>query len=382
MKPVPSLDFFNKFELSQQFPILQSQGYTLFNKQDLPRKDNKVDKRNAISILKCNNIGDTYLHKTISLGLVDERHANKTDILYISKSAETDAVGFIIVEMGECAKKPQVVSIRLICTLLPGLGSTLMAMYLSSIVLFYRKYPRQVEPIGILELANSYINTTGLCLYEKYGFRYDPELVDECYNIYGAKYENLPMSTRRNLPLNDGLDLTSNSAMDKIMKIFSGETPLLKEPICAIRGESQILQGELQDMQRILTYNVGGMFDDAEFLVQHTKGTSRFYYIDLYNILGEDLIKAFQVVTDLDQNTIQQLMAVVRVKPIEKRKTVTKAKSVLGRSLKKVNSTRKLSSTLRRELSASVRPPKRQAGGFKRTKKRNIEKLKNKSIHL
>ena len=362
---VPSLHFFDTLKLSQQFQI---EGYKLFNKQDLPRRDdNGVDKRKAISILKCNNIGDSYLHTTISSGLVDARYAFKTDILYIARSAETDAVGFIIVEMGECAKKPQVVSIRLICTLLPGLGSTLMAMYLCSIVLFYRKFPIQVEPIGILELANSYINTTGLCLYEKYGFRYDPDLVDECYQIYGAKYENLPMSTRENLPLNYGLDLTANNAIDKIMKIFSGETPLLKEPICGIRGEAQILQGELQDMQRILTYNVGGMLDDAEFLVLNTKGTSRFYYIDLYKILGNDVV---QSVNDLDQNTIQQLLAVVRVKPIEKKKSVKKVQSVLGRSLKKVNSvSSRPSATLRRKLSASVRHT-RQAGGFKRTKKK------------
>lgn len=148
-----------------------------------------------------------------------------------SKYKLDSIIGFVIVEKGMCKRYANAYGINLICSrsgVEPGIGSLLMGLYLYTIVshpkelssstlinypsgkatiryelieipdeISYQKpvfsTPDQLVPlqhIGILELAGSYLNVPGLCLYEKFGFKYEPLLLKEdCF----SDIENLPM---------------------------------------------------------------------------------------------------------------------------------------------------------------------------------------------
>lgn len=96
-------------------------------------------------------------------------------------------VGFIITELGECKKEPNIVSVNLICAR-PGTvrGGLLMGAYL-----YCLKKQRSYKKIGILELARGYLNVAGFISYTKLGFNKDLSLYGEdCF----SDYANLPMS--------------------------------------------------------------------------------------------------------------------------------------------------------------------------------------------
>lgn len=148
-----------------------------------------------------------------------------------SKYKLDSIIGFVIVEKGMCKRYANAYGINLICSrsgVESGIGSLLMGLYLytivshpkelsSSAVINYQsgkafinyqliEIPDEIsyqkplfstsdeliplQHIGILELAGSYLNAAGLCLYEKFGFRYEPLLLkQDCF----LDIENLPM---------------------------------------------------------------------------------------------------------------------------------------------------------------------------------------------
>lgn len=100
-------------------------------------------------------------------------------------------VGFIITELGECKKEPNIVSVNLICAR-PGTirGGLLMGVYL-----YCLKKQSTYKKVGILELARGYLNVPGFISYTKLGFNKDLSLYGErCF----SDYANLPMSVNLN----------------------------------------------------------------------------------------------------------------------------------------------------------------------------------------
>ena len=205
-RPSPLGKLFDKGFLNELAPRLglDTRSFVICTKEDLPQNITHgwLDKRAAQAELKlaCVKIGDTYINETISLGL--GTHSDITDILFIKKLNDEvvgDIIGFIMVEKGECAKYPNTVSVRLICTNtnVSGFGSILIAMFLCSIIKYHTDLGINCD--AALELASSYTNVEGLCLYGKFGFEYVPDLVHGCYPEYGSKptksqaYSNLPM---------------------------------------------------------------------------------------------------------------------------------------------------------------------------------------------
>ena len=114
------------------------------------------------------------------------------DILFLRSKAGDNVLGFIVAELGECAKEPNVYAVNLICSQ-SGLGKLLLGACLYCI-----KYNDDVsEKRCILELAHAYKNTPGFFMYTKLGFNLDDSLIGEegvCFD----DFLHLPMSVTLN----------------------------------------------------------------------------------------------------------------------------------------------------------------------------------------
>jgi len=109
----------------------------------------------------------------------------------VSQNKLNRVVGFIIAELGECRRKPNVWSVNLICTRTIKSGSTIKGIILLGGFLYCIKNSRYTKE-GILELAGGYNNINGFISYTKMGFNKDLSLFGrDCF----SDFNNLPMST-------------------------------------------------------------------------------------------------------------------------------------------------------------------------------------------
>ena len=114
------------------------------------------------------------------------------DILFLQNKSDDTVIGFVIAELGECAREPNVYAVNLICSQ-SGLGKLLLGACLYCI-----KFNDDVsDKKCILELAHAYKNTAGFFMYTKLGFNLDDSLIGkegECF----FDYLHIPMSVTLN----------------------------------------------------------------------------------------------------------------------------------------------------------------------------------------
>ena len=117
---------------------------------------------------------------------------SKFDILFLQNKSDDNVLGFVIAELGECAREPNVYAVNLICSQ-SGLGKLLLGACLYCI-----KFNDDVsDKKCILELAHAYKNTAGFFMYTKLGFNLDDSLIGkegECF----FDYLHIPMSVTLN----------------------------------------------------------------------------------------------------------------------------------------------------------------------------------------
>jgi hypothetical protein len=114
------------------------------------------------------------------------------DILFLRSKTGDNVLGFIIAELGECAKEPNVYAVNLICSQ-SGLGKLLLGACLYCI-----KFNDDVsEKRCILELAHAYKNTPGFFMYTKLGFNLDDSLMEK-EGVCFFDILHLPMSVTLN----------------------------------------------------------------------------------------------------------------------------------------------------------------------------------------
>ena len=161
--------------------------------------------------------------------------------------------GFIITQKGECRMRPEVHCVKLICA--NQMGSPLLGVYIYTII----NNPAVIEKIGMLELAGGYINMSGLCLYEKYGFSGSPDIFHEtCFN----DPFNLPMS----------LDI----------EYIYGKTPehqssVLLEVVNRQRG-GMIQKHFISNIQNRTLQSIVGAILNADFIQRHRPSVIRKEY--------------------------------------------------------------------------------------------------------
>jgi len=263
---------------------------------------------------KCcgNNIGIDYINKqnralkhnkdTHDLALITYEPQEN----FSSTKLENNILGFIIIQKGECSKFNDTYCINLICSpsldeRSKGIGSILIALYIYCIM----NNDDIIEKRGLLELANSYVNMGGLCLYSKYGFVYDPLLYGaDCFN----DYNNLPMIVE--------IDTKYGNSNEIIKDILLGKNKgFQKPPICSIReNDKQLLIGILMNLDKFLKLN------NLEYITSYimSNNTSIEYEL-LYNLLGNSPemveIKINELMTGELSDEDRELLSKIYVEP-------------------------------------------------------------------
>lgn len=145
------------------------------------------------------------------------------DILLLTDTRTYERVGFAITEYGECDDMPSTHALKLICAI-KGYGELLLYSYLFA--------AKQQQDYGILELAGHYDNLSGLCAYNKFGFREDMSM--KHYNCFG-EIGTLPMKIHLSNIGYDYLDLVLESKQNpkkKAMLTDILEKDGTSEPLC------------------------------------------------------------------------------------------------------------------------------------------------------
>jgi hypothetical protein len=148
--------------------------------------------------------------------------------------------GFMIVEKGECQTYSDNYCVNLICTVQPSntqakptfsVGNILIALYIYVLI----QDTTIVNKVGLLELANSYYNVGGLCLYTKYGFVYDRSLsTSTCFPVFP---NTMPMIANI---LDYGSSIDEQT--DRLFDIIAGKPRSFTKPsICNQRDKRQML---------------------------------------------------------------------------------------------------------------------------------------------
>jgi hypothetical protein len=150
---------------------------------------------------------DEYFRSTQNSSRGKTRKRPINDILLLTNKSNNERVGFMITEYEECKTMKNTHALKLICAI-KGYGELLLYSYLYFAKAIHQQY-------GVLELAGHFYNMSGLCAYNKYGFREDLTMKrKDCFNNSGT----LPMKVDLNKITYEYLDIVLQSKRDKSKK--------------------------------------------------------------------------------------------------------------------------------------------------------------------
>jgi len=284
--------------------IQKTQGYTRESRENLKKV------MELLSTKICSGVGEKYALNSVRNTIDYKTNKEEFDILFASTKIIEDVslpierrlegvMAFVIVELGECKKYPSSYSINLICTspkAIPGTGSILMGAFLYTILChpetnnpnipplfpsglgmldvtskitldgsiiencFFKSNEDliKIQHIAVLELADSYVNVGGLCMYEKFGFQYDNLMYTNGTNIE-CFYDRINLPMKIDFNMREGFSTLNNEEKkDKIIKITAGlERGFDKSTICGIRDNNQKLLGYLKKIKTYINNTPG-----------------------------------------------------------------------------------------------------------------------------
>jgi hypothetical protein len=170
------------------------------------------------------------------------------------KLTKNNLAGFIVMELGECKKLPDVFSVRLICSN-ANKGKILMAAALYSIKI--NKHIRDKR--CVLEVAGGFTNPAAYCMYSKFGFKAAPEL-------YGRKgfddYDNLPMLVDLDKITTDEI---IHAALNKVA---------VDDPLCRVPKQKQPFMG-IASQLKMEHDNKMKMNDASKLLLSRLESTGK-----------------------------------------------------------------------------------------------------------
>jgi hypothetical protein len=195
-------------------------------------------------------------------------------------------VALMIVQKGECTKMPEAFALNLLCVKkgsFEGCGALLMGLYLYTILCRSLQSGFPLQP-GLLELARGFYNLEGLCLYSKFGFDHDPNLLGpDCFYDAG----NMPMDLDFEFAPYGGFDafgkLDGIAIARKLVAIVVGTDRGHKLPICNRRDPKiQYVLSSLKEFERYLAYLLDGKIDvdKLQELCKNNVGTELMFMTD------------------------------------------------------------------------------------------------------
>lgn len=152
-------------------------------------KKNKLDKNKNYPLKYLPGIGDMYFTE-----IMRDIESQSYDIVIIvdnektKKRLDQSIVAFLVTEKSECKDNENlytdIPALKLICV-----SSRNKNRYTSRLLIFLYLYALKISNYryGLLELAGSYCNLSGLCLYNKFGFREDLSIkTSDCFPEIGT----------------------------------------------------------------------------------------------------------------------------------------------------------------------------------------------------
>ena len=151
--------------------------FSIFNKTDIINHFINVDREECFDeVLSgfCDYIGNKYLKASFSKVFDEDSDFDILAIAEVSEEYKNEIheddnplkfTSFLITELGECRSYPDTVALNIICSNGVLGSSLLLAAYL------YMIKGSEYEHEGLLDLANGFKNTSGLCAYGKFGFK-------------------------------------------------------------------------------------------------------------------------------------------------------------------------------------------------------------------
>lgn len=276
------MSFFDQTTINEFINLLGRQAF-IYNYGTL--LSNKKTTRLASAIKQCcgNNIGIDYINERNR----DIRNQpDEFEIVVVTSEALTPKnilpdiiLGFMIVQKGECKRFSDLYCVNLICARSDrgkGTGAILIALYLYCIY----NNSAIADKIGLLELANSYINVGGLCLYSKFGFEYDSSLHgDDCF----SDHNNLPMlvDIKQKYKSADNADFNQ-----KLIQIALAASDLfVKPPICNMRGQKQLIMGIAKNLEKFIFENKTSYIIEDYILADGTT----YNYVAFNQLVNNDI---------------------------------------------------------------------------------------------
>ncbi len=149
-----------------------------------------------------------------------------------------NAVAFIVTQKGECKKLPSVYSVNLICAR-PGERGAGSGQILLGLFLYCLSEISDATKKGILELADGYVNISGLASYSKLGFQVNYDLYgNDCFN----DYNNLPM-------------IADNIVSQNIIDILVDGANIYSKPLLCNFSKTPELQKFLAFCKNLVIFN-------------------------------------------------------------------------------------------------------------------------------
>ena len=221
---------------------------------------------NIIALNCKDSIGRDYIEDLLKLIVKKNTINPKYDLVVITETVLTQPndpgifKGFAIVQQGECNKYPDNFCLNLICSAAKK-GKILLGLYLYII----KNHINIANKIGLLELANGYINGAGFCLYSKYGFVYDIKLYGDCFPYCN----NMPMiCDLTNIPSSDIIEvITSNK------QLMSNPSEEFQQLCVPLDPNLQLCIGICYNLLRYVTLQTGHPiiteYDISEYAIRY-----------------------------------------------------------------------------------------------------------------
>jgi hypothetical protein len=257
-------------------------------------------------------------------------------------------LGFAITQHNECIKLQNVYCLNLICSKplkdggVKGIGAILLSLYLFSI---NNNNNKNIPKIGLLELANSYINVGGLCLYSKFGFEYDPNLHGEdCFD----DNNNMPMI------VNLTEKYQNRDVNRTLIEILNGKNIFDKPYICSLRDIRQTAFGIAKNIDKFISENANEYIVD-DYL---TATNDTYNYQLFYSRLQNDPAKITELIDSIINNVatdiqLKELLVGVIISENTITPSTTPSTTPLPPPSKKKLSTMPLPDAKRRKIAAT-----------------------------